>query len=159
LSPVRDDVMGTVLQQTIYHCEQCGGTNIVAAPVVFREGTHTYTRRLSTETNQSFSALVAAPPRPRGYLRPFLIWGFGIFFAIFWAFAGLRALLANSESHAVLLRPLGLLTLVGCVCVAGMFRSLRRVAQYNRQVFPRLYWNWEHTYICKRCGRFQMLPS
>lgn len=33
--------MGTVLEQTPYQCDQCGATNIVAAPVLYQQGTHT----------------------------------------------------------------------------------------------------------------------
>lgn len=43
--------------------------------------------------------------------------------------------------------------------LAGMVFNLRRVARYNREVYPRLHWNWEHTYICRRCGRFRLIPS
>ena len=33
------------------------------------------------------------------------------------------------------------------------------IARYNRDIYPRLRWNWEHTYICKRCGKFSFIPS
>src|SRR5947209_1446144 len=72
LSPVRDDEMGTALQQTDYQCDQCGATNIVAASVIYSQGTHSFSRRFSAGTTQSSSARAAAPPRARGYFRPFL---------------------------------------------------------------------------------------
>ena len=43
--------------------------------------------------------------------------------------------------------------------LAGLVINLRKVAHYNREVFPRLHWNWEHTYICRRCGKFRLIPS
>lgn len=38
--------------------------------------------------------------------------------------------------------------LLGLMCLGGMFLNFRRIARYNREVYPRLHWNWEHTYIC-----------
>jgi hypothetical protein len=32
------------------------------------------------------------------------------------------------------------------------------LAHYNREVYPRPCWNWEHTYICRRCGKFRLVP-
>jgi hypothetical protein len=37
--------------------------------------------------------------------------------------------------------------------------NLWSVSRYNREVYPRLRWNWEHTYICRRCGRSRLIPS
>ena len=34
-----------------------------------------------------------------------------------------------------------------------------RWPDYNREVYPRLRWNWEHTYICRRCGKPRLIPS
>ena len=52
-----------------------------------------------------------------------------------------------------------LFLLLGLISLGGMFLSFRRIARYNREVYPRLHWNWEHTYICRRCGRFRFIPS
>ena len=43
--------------------------------------------------------------------------------------------------------------------LAGLVLSLRKVARYNREVYPRLRWNWEHTYVCRRCGKLSLIPS
>src|SRR5260370_35678557 len=72
---VVDNKMGTVVEQTPYQCDQCGGTNVVAAPVIYQQGTHTYSTRFSSGTTQSSSAHAAAPPDPRSYKRPILFWG------------------------------------------------------------------------------------
>jgi hypothetical protein len=37
--------------------------------------------------------------------------------------------------------------------------NLRKVAVYNQEVLPRLLWNWEHTYVCRRCGKLRLIPS
>jgi hypothetical protein len=33
------------------------------------------------------------------------------------------------------------------------------VVHFNREVYPPLHWNWEHTYICRRCGNSQLISS
>jgi hypothetical protein len=33
------------------------------------------------------------------------------------------------------------------------------VSRYNREVYPHLRRNWEHTYICRRCGNSQLILS
>ena len=67
--------MGTALQQTDYQCDQCGATNIVAAPVVFpKEPTVFRADSVSSGTTQSFAAR-GCTATSRGYVRPFLCWG------------------------------------------------------------------------------------
>src|SRR3954470_2572444 len=79
---VRDKKMGTVVeQQTPYQCDRCGAMNVVAAPVVYQQGTHTYSNRFGSGTSQSASAKVVTPPTPRRYVRPLFLWGFGILFS------------------------------------------------------------------------------
>ncbi len=155
---VRDNKMASVSQPKPYQCDQCGTTNIVAAPVLYQQGTHTYSTRFHSGTTQSFSAQAAAPPDPRGYGRPFLFWGVPICFMFFWGFAGLGRILDHPQSAAALGNAVGILLFLGVVLLGGMLLSFRRVARYNREVYPRLYWNWEHTYICRRCGRFRLIP-
>jgi hypothetical protein len=45
------------------------------------------------------------------------------------------------------------------VSLTGMAFSFRKIVRYNREIYPRLYWNWEHTYICKRCGKLRLIPQ
>ena len=157
-----DNGMASVSQLNPYQCDQCGTANIVAAPVLYQQGTHTYSTRFHSGTTQSFSAQAVAPPRPRGYLRPFLALGTRNCFIPLW---GLRRVESASSIyqqaatsiraravHSVFLVP-------GVHSVAGMVFSLRKIARYNREVYPRLHWNWEHTYICRRCGRSRLIPS
>ena len=150
--------MGTALQQTPFQCDQCGATNIVAAPVVYQQGTHTYSSRLNTGTSQTFAAQVAAPPSPRGYRRHLVLWGIPICFTFFWGLVGLIGILNHAKSAAALGSTVALLFILGVSCSGGLLLSFHRITRYNREVYPRLLWNWEHTYICRRCGKFQLIP-
>ena len=75
--------MASVLQPNPYQCDQCGATNIVAAPVLYLQGTRYFSGIFNSGTSQSYSAQAVAPPNPRGYVRPLLLWGLqrGILFA------------------------------------------------------------------------------
>jgi hypothetical protein len=159
LSPVRDDEMGTAQQQTPFQCDQCGATNIVAASVVYEQGTHSYSTRFSSGISQSMSAQATAPPSPRRYMKPLLLWGLGIVFSVFWGSAGIRAIFRNPQSHGAVDGPIAFLVGLGLICFLGMVLSFRKISRYNREVYPRLHWNWEHTYICRRCGRSQTILS
>ena len=110
-------------------------------------------------TTQSFSAQAVKPPVLRRYTRPLFLWGFGIFFAVFWGSAGLRAIARNPGSLGTVEGPIGFLVCFGLICFAGMILSFRKIARYNREIYPSLQWNWEHTYICRRCGRLRLIPS
>src|SRR5580692_1266447 len=72
---LEDNGMASVSQPNPYHCGKCGTANIVAAPVLYQQGTHIHSTRFHSGTTQSFSAQTVKPPRPRGYIRPFLVWG------------------------------------------------------------------------------------
>lgn len=159
MSPVRDDEMGTALPQTDYQCEQCGDTNFVAAPVVYSQGTRSFSGRLGRGITQSSYAISAAPPHRQHYLRPLIQWGPAIAFFALWSFIGLGSALEFRTITGIKV-GLDLMFIALCaICVGGLLAGLRKAARYNREVYPRLFWNWEHTYVCKRCGRFQMISS
>jgi len=152
--------MGTVVeQQTPYQCDRCGAANVVAAPLVYQQGTHTYSTRFSSGTTQSFSAQAAAPPDPRGYGRSLVLWGIPICFTFFWGIAGLSRILDHPQSATNLSGSVAIFLLLGLGFLGGMVLSFRRIAHYNRVVYPRLRWDWEHTYICRRCGNSQLILS
>jgi hypothetical protein len=156
---VRDNGMASVSQLNLYQCDQCGTANIVAAPVLYQQGTRAYSGTFNSGTSQSFSAQAAAPPSPRGYGRPLLLWGVPTCFTIFWGLAGLGRILDHPKSAATLADAVAILLLLGLVCLGGMVWSFRRVARYNREVYPRLHWDWEHTFFCRRCGKLRSIPS
>jgi len=151
--------MASVSQLNPYQCDQCGTTNIVAAPVLYQQGTRAYSGTLSSGMSQSFSAQAAAPPDPRGYGRTLLLWGIPTCFTFFWGFVGLVGILNRSKSALALGNTVTILLLLGVACAGGMLLSFRRIARYNREVYPRLHWNWEHTYFCRRCGKLRLIPS
>jgi DNA-directed RNA polymerase subunit RPC12/RpoP len=152
-------MIGDVVEQTLYKCDRCGATNIVAAPVVYQQGTHTYSNRFNSGTSQTFSAQAAAPPKPRGYGKSLLFWGIPIGFTFFWGFTGLLGILDHSKAAATLGNTVAVLLLLGVLFISGMLLNFRRIALYNHEVYPRLHWNWEHTYICRRCGNSQLISS
>ena len=151
--------MASAAQLNSYQCDQCGTTNIVAAPVLYQQGTRAYSGLFNSGTSQSYSAQAASPPSPRGYGRPLALWGVPICFTFFWGFAGLGRILGHPKSAATLTDAVVILLFLGVVCLGGMLLSFRRIARYNREVYTRLYWNWEHTYICMRCGKLRLIPS
>jgi hypothetical protein len=151
--------MGTALQQTPFQCDQCGAASIVAASVVYEQGTHTHSGRFASRITQSVSAQAASPPRRQNYVRSFALWGPPTVFFSLWTLIGLGSVF---EFHrlSVFKVELAVLFLVLCIgCLAGLFLSFRKVVRYNREVYPRLRWNWEHTYICRRCGKSQLIFS
>ena len=50
--------MASVSQLNLYQCDQCGTTNIVAAPVLYQQGTRAYSGTFSSGTSQSYSCLL-----------------------------------------------------------------------------------------------------
>lgn len=151
--------MEFVSQNNSYQCDKCGTTNIVAAPVLYQQDTRTYSGTFNSGTSQSYSAQAVAPPNRRGYARTFLLWGFGIFFASFWGVAGLRAIARYPSTAESSERTVVGFEVVALACVIGMVLSFRRIARFNWEVYPQLHWQWEHTYVCRRCGRSLLIPS
>lgn len=143
--------------QNTYQCEHCGTTDIVAMPLVYQQGTRSYASRSGWGwgTSQSISAEHASPPKGRSVIRPLLIWGFAIFFFAFWGIAGMNA--ATRFVKTADLDAAIVLFCLGATCFICLIFNLRRVSRYNRTVLPRLLWNWEHTYLCRRCGSSRLI--
>ncbi len=154
---VGDNSMACLSQLNPYHCDQCGAANVVAAPVLYQQGTRSYSTRFYSGTTQSFSAKAAAPPDSRGYGRPLLLWGIPICFTFFWGFAGLDRIRVHPTSLATLSETVAIFLILGFILLGGMLLNFRRIARYNREIYPRLHWTWEHTYVCRRCGRFRLI--
>ena len=151
--------MASVSELNPYQCDQCGTTNIVAAPLLYEQGTRSYSGPFHSGISQSHSAQAAAPPNPRGYGRPLLLWGIPIYFTFFLGLVGLSGILEHPRSIATSGNIVAGLLILGVACIGGMLLKFRKIARYNREVYPRLYRNWEHTYICRRCGRSLLIPS
>jgi hypothetical protein len=71
VSRFRVNEMAAIPQQNPYQCDQCGTPNIVAVPLLYQQGTRTYSGLTTWGSSQSYSAQLSAPPRPRGYARAF----------------------------------------------------------------------------------------
>lgn len=151
------DEMATLPQQNLYQCDQCGTGNIVAFPLLYQQGTRTYSGTLHSGSSQSFSAQLATPPKRRNYMRPILLWGFGLYFAVFWVYAGVNSLRLHPKSAGSTESAVFVLFLLVAGLLTGLFLNLRRTARYNRNVYPQLVWNWEHTYVCRRCGNCRLI--
>lgn len=157
--PVGENVMATVSQFSPYRCDQCGNANIVAAPVLYQQGTHTYSTRFHSGTTQSYSAEAVTPPLRLRYVRPFLLWGPLFLFLCLWTFVGFRSVLEVPRITIFRVDLAAIFLVLALASLAGLVFNLRKVARYNREVYPQLQWNWEHTYVCRRCGKQSLIPS
>ena len=131
--------MASVSQFNPYQCDQCGNANIVAAPVVYHEGTRTYSGTFYSGTTQSYSALAVAPPKPRGYIRPFLVWGPPLVILLVWTVLGTNSILKHPATSALRPTSVAIFLLLDLASLAELYLSLRRIASYNREDFPRLH--------------------
>lgn len=149
--------MATSVQQHLYQCEQCGAPKIVAAPILYQQGTRTFSGILNHGVSQSVSAGAMAPPRPRGYVRQVSIWGFIVVLCSVLGYTSLYAFLTHKSISA----SLGVVTvaflILWIVSIRGMVRALRGILRYNREVYPKLQSEWTHTYMCQRCGKLSLI--
>lgn len=143
-------------QQRSYHCDRCGSRDVVALSLLYERGTRVHSGPAYWGQSQSFSAQSAAPPKPKGYGGPVVLWGFLIALFAFWFWAFSQAFAKYPTATVKILVLLGML---GLVCVAGLAVSCRRIGRHNREVFPTLQWNWLHSYRCQRCGKLVQIPS
>jgi len=151
--------MATVSQLNPYRCDQCGTSNIVAATVLYQQGTSAYSGTLTSGISQSYSARTAAPPRLRGYVQAVLRWGPLILFLSVWTIVSFRSVLELPRPTMYRVDLAAVFLLLEVISFVGLAFHLRKIAQYNREIYPRLHWNWEHTYICRRCGKLLFIPS
>jgi hypothetical protein len=128
--------MASVSQFSPYQCDQCGTANIVAAPIAYQQGTHTYSTMFNSGTTQSFSAQAVAPPHPRGYLRPFLVWGPAIIIFFVWTVIGVSSIYEHPATSALRPSAVAVFLFLGAASLVGMVFSLRGIARYNREVYP-----------------------
>ncbi len=150
--------MATSAQQHLYQCDQCGAPEIVAAPILYQQGTRTFSGIFNHGISQSVSAQALAPPRPRGYTRKLLPFAFMITLFAIGVFFDLdafnhRATLSVTEIEVALI----FLSLLGASIWLAV-HSFRKISRHNREVYPRLQSEWAHTYMCKRCGKLSLIP-
>ena len=41
--------------------------------------------------------------------------------------------------------------------VWGLTRGLLSTLRYNREVYSKLEWDWAHSFMCRRCGKRQLI--
>jgi DNA-directed RNA polymerase subunit RPC12/RpoP len=145
-----------IQQQHSYRCDRCGSSELVSLSLLYERGTRTHSGPAYWGKSQSVSAQNAAPPSPRGYGGPVILWGFLIAFLAFWFWAFSQAFAKFPAAAGDMLVLLGLL---GLACVTGLAVSCSRIGRYNREVFPTLQWNWLNSYRCQRCGKVVHIPS
>lgn len=149
--------MAATGQAMAYRCEQCGSPEIVALSLLYEQGTRSFSGRFTSGVSQSFTAKVASPPSPRNYVRALFGWGFAIFFCVFWGIAGFRGTLQHPQKTESLEGAATFLFCLGLMLFLGMFFHLRRIAGYNREVYPHLYSDWAHSFMCRRCGKHSLI--
>src|SRR5271163_2594874 len=93
--------MATAAQQTLYQCDRCGTPEIVAVPLLYQQGTRSYSGTFSRGTSQSQSALAASPPHPRGYMKSCFLWVCAVFIFFIWGFAGFSSIYEHPKTTAM----------------------------------------------------------
>ena len=149
--------MAAAGQQMAYRCDQCGSSEIVALSLLYEQGTRSFSGRFTSGVSQSYTAQAASPPRPRGYLRACLGWGFPIAVCCFWGLLGLSAILQHSKAPISLEIAVAVLLLLGCALILRLLFSFRKTARYNKEVYTCLYSDWAHTFMCRRCGKYSLV--
>ena len=150
--------MATSVQQHIYQCDECGTPEIVAVPILYQQGTRTFSGLFNHGISQSASAHAAAPPRRRSYTGGLLTWGFPVALFTIATYFDLRALFQRSTISA---QETGIAIVFLFLCLASVWRMGRgvlRVSRYNREVYPKLQSDWAHTFMCRRCGKILLIP-
>lgn len=149
--------MATLAAQQAYQCAECGNPEILAVPLIYEQGSRTFSGIFNRGVSQSIAAQQMAPPTRRRYFRPTLLWGFAIYFFLFWGGAGLSSLTRPVEDVTSSRIAVGILMFLALLCLIGLVLHLRRIAAYNRNVLPDLRWRWEHSFLCRRCGKLSLI--
>lgn len=92
-------------------------------------------------------------------MRPIVLWGPVILIFSAWTIAGSVSIAEHPLTSALHVQTVFIFLFFGLASFAGLFLAITKIARYNREVLPRLRWNWEHTYICRRCGKSQLIFS
>lgn len=149
--------MATSFAQQAYQCDQCGNPDIVAVPILYKQGTRTFSGVFNRGVSQSVAAQTLAPPRPRRYAIRAFAWGMVVAVCLLWGITALRALLLD-RTHPASLSSITVVVLFLCAgAVVGMFRSMRKIYHYNHVIHPKLEATWANSFMCRRCGKLQSI--
>jgi hypothetical protein len=151
--------MAALLQHDLYRCDHCGNANIVAIPVVHQQETHTYSNVFGSRSSQSAAGRATAPPLPRGRGWPSVLWGFPILLFFLLSLTGISAMVDHPKTVTNAAPMVVFCLLLDLASLGGLLANLRRISRYNREVYSRRLWDWQHTYMCRRCGTFSLIRS
>ena len=151
--------MATIGQEMAYRCDQCGSSEIVALSLLYEQGTRSFSGRFTSGISQSYSAKAAAPPQPKRYFRPFILWGPVVIFFALWTYVGFNTLFMHPKALALKEVLAIIFPLLFLAALAKLLLSLGHVARYNREVYPQLHSEWAHTFMCRRCGKYSLIRS
>ena len=149
--------MAATEQEMAYRCDQCGSSEIVALSLLYEQGTRSFSGRFTSGVSQSYSARAAAPPTPKRYFRPFILWGPVIIILSFWIYAGIQSILLHPKTTALKGETIVMLSFLCLIAFAGLLFSLGKIVRYNREVYPHLHSDWAHTFMCRRCGKYSQI--
>lgn len=149
-----------------YACPKCSSENIQLFSMIFQSGTSTSTSHTSgvglnndggmgvfgAQTSTASSTLLAnqvAPP----VLKKMTLAGIAMGLGGIFIFRGLGEIGSRNNEPPVIV----LLLIVGFGLAFIGFYFFKKNKRYNREEFPRLYTQWEHSWKCHKCGHvFQL---
>ncbi len=149
--------MATTGQQTAYRCNQCGSPEIVALSLLHEQGTRSFSGRFTSGVSQSYSARAAAPPKPKRYFRPIILWGPVVVFFGMWTYVGFNTLFMHPKVFVLKELLAVVFFLLFIAALSRLLVSLGRVNRYNREVYEQPYSDWAHTFMCRRCGKYSLI--
>jgi hypothetical protein len=74
-----------------------------------------------------------------------------------WTYLGFSALFMHPKALALKELLAVVFFLLFRAALAKLLVNLRRVARYNREVYPHLHSDWAHTFMCRRCGKYSLI--
>ena len=117
-----------------YRCEQCGSPEIAALSQLYEQGTRSFSGRFTSGVSQSYSARAAAPPKPKRYFRPIILWGPVVVFFGMWTYVGFNTLFMHPKAFVLKEFLAVVFFLLFIAALARLLVNLGRVTRYNREV-------------------------
>jgi hypothetical protein len=115
------------------------------------------TRRERSGNQAVDSAQAAAPPKPKRYFRPIILWGPVVVFFGMWTYVGFNTLFMHPKAFVLKEFLAVVFFLLFIAALARLLVNLGRVTRYNREVYDQLFSDWAHTFMCRRCGKYSLI--
>lgn len=150
------------MSQNVYECPYCQSDNIQSYNIAYASGFSNVSGITTgvgvgmggrvgvgvgntVGTQQTVLSMMAEPPKKKSTTSLFIKGSLGIYFGL-----GLVLLVSGLSKNNWSL-------LLYVVAYAILIYAIHRRTVWNREVYPNLRKDWEHTYICLRCGnRFRL---